>query len=205
MCKTLNGKAPWCDLTAKAGGGWRGLFMVSCGPAIRVSHHFEQVKSLVDDCYGVFVLSHRFKFKACATQGCHPSVADMRIFNKDAKVHLRCLKCHWRSAWVMTDKDNEYFKCVHKIVAPMLFWHHFPPSIGLQKLFVEANKPKAGAAASTSTTTSGKKLMGHKGIDKKGKGKSQLAEEIKEGADMINISDSDVDTDSDNAYPMELD
>jgi hypothetical protein len=47
--KTLNGKAPWCDLTAKARGGWRGLFMVSCGPAIRVSHHFEEVKALVDE------------------------------------------------------------------------------------------------------------------------------------------------------------
>jgi hypothetical protein len=46
--KTLNGKVPWCNLTASARGGRRGLFMVSCGPAIRVSHHFDQVKALVE-------------------------------------------------------------------------------------------------------------------------------------------------------------
>jgi hypothetical protein len=46
--KTLNGKVPWCDLTPKARGGRRGVFMVSCGPAIRVMHHFEQVRALVD-------------------------------------------------------------------------------------------------------------------------------------------------------------
>jgi hypothetical protein len=46
--KTLNGNVPWCDLTARARGGRRGLFMVSCGPAIRVSHHFEEVKALVE-------------------------------------------------------------------------------------------------------------------------------------------------------------
>jgi hypothetical protein len=45
---TVNGRQPWCDLTARARGGWRGLFMVSCGPAIRVSHHFQEVKALVE-------------------------------------------------------------------------------------------------------------------------------------------------------------
>ncbi|KAG1805998.1 uncharacterized protein BJ212DRAFT_1303849 [Suillus subaureus] len=37
----------WCNLTTKARGGWRGLLLVSCGPAIRVSHHFESVLKLV--------------------------------------------------------------------------------------------------------------------------------------------------------------
>lgn len=45
--KTVNGRAPWCDLSARCRGGWRGVFMVSCGPAIRVTHHFEEVKALV--------------------------------------------------------------------------------------------------------------------------------------------------------------
>jgi hypothetical protein len=48
VLKTLNGKTPWCNLTANSRGGRRGLFMVSCGPAIRVSHHFDQVKLLVE-------------------------------------------------------------------------------------------------------------------------------------------------------------
>jgi hypothetical protein len=45
--KTVNGNDVWCDLTARARGGWKGLFMVSCGPAIRVSHHFDEVKGVV--------------------------------------------------------------------------------------------------------------------------------------------------------------
>jgi hypothetical protein len=46
--KTVLGNQPWCDLTPRARGGWRGVLMVSCGPAIRVSHHFEAVKALVE-------------------------------------------------------------------------------------------------------------------------------------------------------------
>ncbi|KAG2335998.1 hypothetical protein BDR05DRAFT_953664 [Suillus weaverae] len=279
VCKTFNGKAPWCDVTAKARGGRRGLFMVSCGPAIRVSHHFEEVKALVDSDVVDFVLAFGgsgtlpsmisntvrsfmmemgvfgrkdvweglcqmlatsndfleyttavvvyssyltgqrtvecrqitkdspgvrafgFEFKACATPGCHPSAADMRVFNKKGRVQLRCLKCGWRSAWVKTDQDNDHFQRVHKIVAPTLFWHHFPPSTGLQNFFVEVSKPNPEAAASASTTVSAKKSMGHKGVDKKGKGKRQPAADIKEDAQMIYISDSDSDSDA----PMVLD
>ncbi|KAG1820766.1 hypothetical protein EV424DRAFT_1347028 [Suillus variegatus] len=48
VMKTINGNKPWCNLTACAQGGWRGVIMVSCGPAIRVSHHFKAVKVLVE-------------------------------------------------------------------------------------------------------------------------------------------------------------
>lgn len=48
VVKTINGNNPWCNPTAGSRGGWRGLIMVSCGPAIRVSHHFEAVKALVE-------------------------------------------------------------------------------------------------------------------------------------------------------------
>jgi hypothetical protein len=144
-----------------------------------------------------------FEFKACATPGCHPSAADMRVFNRKARVRLRCLKCKWTSAWVRTDKDNEYFQRVHKIVAPTLFWHHFPPSTGLQNYFVEVSKANPAAAASPCTTASAHKSMGHKGVDKKGKGKRQLAADIKEDADVLYISDTEPDFDDD--APMELD
>lgn len=45
--KTPNGKSPWAGMTAKSRGGWRGLIMVTCGPAIRSPVHFESVRSLV--------------------------------------------------------------------------------------------------------------------------------------------------------------
>ncbi|KAG2062972.1 hypothetical protein BDR04DRAFT_1164401 [Suillus decipiens] len=54
--KTINGKQ-WSDLTPCARGGWRGLAMVSCGPAIRVSHHFEAVKALVENNFVDFVVA----------------------------------------------------------------------------------------------------------------------------------------------------
>ncbi|KAG1887457.1 uncharacterized protein F5891DRAFT_1199920 [Suillus fuscotomentosus] len=44
---TAKSTKPWCDLTSRARGGWRGLLLVSCGPAMRVSHHFESVLKLV--------------------------------------------------------------------------------------------------------------------------------------------------------------
>ncbi|KAG1761232.1 hypothetical protein EDD22DRAFT_847910 [Suillus occidentalis] len=237
--KTLNGKAPWCDLTAKARGGQRGLFMVSCDPAIRVSHHFEKVKALIDGgsvtlpslisntvCsfmmeMGVFgqkdvwagltqmltisndfleyiiavvvysfYLIGQFKFKACTTQRCNPSAVDMHIFNKEVKVG---------------PEDNKYFKHLHKVVASILCWHHFPPSTSLQNFFVKVSKPKDGATASASTTVFGKKSMSHKNIDKKGKDKHQLAAEIKEDADIIYISNSNMDSNPNPTYPMELD
>ncbi|KAG2029988.1 hypothetical protein BDR03DRAFT_987378 [Suillus americanus] len=61
--RTANGNTPWCDLTPGARGGWRGLFMVSCGPAIRVSHHFEAVKGLVENNFVDFVLAFIWSFQ----------------------------------------------------------------------------------------------------------------------------------------------
>jgi hypothetical protein len=245
--KTVNGNTPWCDLTPNARGGWRGLFMVSCGPAIRVSHHFEAVKDLVEKYVcrylleepmltllfsfiffyfiffsnvvdfvlafggsgtlpstvsntvrslvvdtGVFgrtdiwsavcemvASSHDFldyttavvvyastvdnrrvvecrqigkdipgtrafgyEFKSCPTPGCHPAPADMRVHNQNIRVHLRCLKCNWRSACARNDEGNKHFKMLNKLAAPQLFWHHYPPSNDLQNYFVELTNTK---------------------------------------------------------------
>lgn len=46
---TIKGSAPWCDTTPKARGGRRGLILVTCGPAIRVSHHFDSLLKLVKE------------------------------------------------------------------------------------------------------------------------------------------------------------
>jgi hypothetical protein len=78
-----------------------------------------------------------YEFKSCPTPGCHPAPADMRVHNQNFRVHLRCLKCDWRSACARNDEDNKHFKRLHKLVAPQLFWHHFPPSTDLQNYFVE--------------------------------------------------------------------
>lgn len=45
--KTRNGNSPWKGMVAKSRGGWRGLIMVTCGPAIRSPAHFAAVQELV--------------------------------------------------------------------------------------------------------------------------------------------------------------
>jgi hypothetical protein len=49
----LSGAKPWCEITTKSRGGRRGLFMVTCGPAIRQPFHFDEVRKLV--CQSVFL------------------------------------------------------------------------------------------------------------------------------------------------------
>ncbi|KAG1759530.1 hypothetical protein EV702DRAFT_1247393 [Suillus placidus] len=255
VVKTINGNTPWCELTPGVRGGWRGVLMVSCGPAIRVSHHFEAVKALVEHNIvdfvigfggsgtlpsmvagavrsfimeiGVFgrtdiwpavcdmlassndfldyttavvvfaqtvdaqrvvecrqigkdimgVRAFGYEFKSCPTPGCQPAPADMRVYNNGTKVRLRCLKCQWRSGSIRTDADNKHFKRVNKMLAPHLFWHHFPPSIDLQNFFVEVT------AGDDAQPHQGK---GTKGADKKGKSKRQadLAMDIQEDSEM---------------------
>ncbi|KAG1724057.1 uncharacterized protein EDB91DRAFT_1255428 [Suillus paluster] len=53
---TKTGQEPWCKLTPNARGGRRVLMLVSCGPAIRVHHHFESMVELVDKDMFDFVL-----------------------------------------------------------------------------------------------------------------------------------------------------
>ncbi|KAG2126263.1 uncharacterized protein EDB93DRAFT_1257638 [Suillus bovinus] len=236
---TIKGSAPWCDTTPKARGGRRGLILVTCGPAIRVSHHFDSLLTLVKDDIFDFIIGfggsstlpvhvgptvqafvrnatlfgipdvwdslcellasspdvldyntivvvyasyvegkrivesreiskHRppyrafgHEFSACAKEGCRPTVSDNRMSAKNGKVRITCAKCQWTSAWVAIDKDNEYFFRVKPTVAPMLFWHHFPPSSGLNNFFVNATrdanrkefKGKKGQETNTETST----------------------------------------------------
>ncbi|KAG2029991.1 hypothetical protein BDR03DRAFT_1017652 [Suillus americanus] len=255
---TVSGNMPWCDLTPKARGGWRGLFMVSCGPAIRVSHHFEAVKGLVRNNLVDFVLAFGgsgtlpstvcntvrslvmdtgvfgrtdiwsavcdlmsssndfleyttavvvfastvenrrivdcrqigkdipglrafgYEFKSCPTQCCQPAPADMRVHNRGVKVHLRCLKCNWRLVSARTNMDNKHFKRVNKLVAPQLFWHHYPPSTNLQNYFVELTNVEHAQPASSDQD------KGKKGGDMKGKSKghAEISSDIQEDSEM---------------------
>jgi hypothetical protein len=45
----LSGSKPWCEITTKSRGGRRGLFLVTCGPAIRQPNHFDEVHKLVTE------------------------------------------------------------------------------------------------------------------------------------------------------------
>ncbi|KAG1764958.1 hypothetical protein EV702DRAFT_1051181 [Suillus placidus] len=79
-----------------------------------------------------------YKFSACANEGCNSSMTDtIRVSRKENMVRMTCAKCHWKSAWLPTDQDNGHFLRVKPATAPLLFWHNFPPSAGLHKLFVD--------------------------------------------------------------------
>ncbi|KAG2352390.1 hypothetical protein BDR07DRAFT_1384333 [Suillus spraguei] len=166
---TIKGGTPWCDTTPKARGGRRGLIIVSCGPAMHINHHFDSLLALVKDpdvldhntvviVYGSYkegkrivesreISKHRppyrafgHEFSACAKEGCRPAVSDNRVSTRNSKVRITCAKCQWTSAWVAIDKDNEYFFRVKPTISPTLFWHHFPPSAGLNNFFVNATQ-----------------------------------------------------------------
>ncbi|KAG1721315.1 uncharacterized protein EDB91DRAFT_1256570 [Suillus paluster] len=270
---TKSGKKPWCDLSAKTRGGWRGLIMMSCGPAIRVHHHFKSVVQLVNDDQfdfvlgfggsgtlpslvapivrslvvetGVFgrtdiwtsfcdliaanqgvldytaaVLVYSTVFEgnrrvecrqvaknmpglrafgaelgSCATPGCNPSSSDMRVFNRTVngkpKVSVRCLKCSWRSAWARTDQDNKHFKRVHPIIAPQVFWHHFPPSAELQNFFVTITDDEASQAKG-------------KGENKGGKGKGRMKRKLDTASVVMNDTEMMDKEDSDDGANMDV-
>ncbi|KAG2336725.1 hypothetical protein BDR05DRAFT_1005609 [Suillus weaverae] len=79
-----------------------------------------------------------YKFSTCANEGCNSSMTDtIRVSRKENMVQMTCAKCHWKSAWLPTDQDNGHFLRVKPATTPTLFWHNFPPSPGLHKLFVD--------------------------------------------------------------------
>jgi len=43
------GSSAWYDRTAYTRGGWRGVFLLSCGPAVNVTHHFERLLKMVEE------------------------------------------------------------------------------------------------------------------------------------------------------------
>jgi hypothetical protein len=127
-----------------------------------------------------------YEFKSCATPGCQPAPADMRVHNNGPRVHLRCLKCKWRSSAVRTDQDNKHFKRIRKLHAPQLFWHHFPPSTDLQNFFVEITNSDDAQSAPPRVAKGGENKR------KKRKIQAEIALDMQEDSEMaINDADDD--------------
>ncbi|KAG1818577.1 uncharacterized protein BJ212DRAFT_1479583 [Suillus subaureus] len=98
--------------------------------------HMVESREISKHCPPHHVFGH--EFSACAKEGCHPAASDNQVSTKNSKVRIICAKCQWTSAWVAIDMDNKYFFCIKPTIAPMLFWHHFPPSAGLNNFFMNA-------------------------------------------------------------------
>lgn len=43
------GSSAWYDDTAYTRGGWRGVFLLSCGPAVNATFHFEKLMKMVEE------------------------------------------------------------------------------------------------------------------------------------------------------------
>jgi len=43
------GDRTWYDHSASARGGWRGVFLMSCGPAVNAKYHFETLQGLIEE------------------------------------------------------------------------------------------------------------------------------------------------------------
>lgn len=51
-------------------------------------------------------------------------------------VRIRCKACGWKSKWVKLE-NQDYIKPLHKVKAPLLFYHDFPSPPGLLSMFHE--------------------------------------------------------------------
>lgn len=78
------------------------------------------------------------KFSICGNKGCNSSMADdIGVSVVENMVQLTCGKCQWHSPWLPANQDNDHFLLVKPTITPLLFWHNFPRSPRLHKLFVD--------------------------------------------------------------------
>lgn len=115
-----------------------------------------------------------YNFSACANEDCNSLMTDaIRLSRMENMVQMTCGECQWKSAWLPTDQNNNHFIRVKPATAPLLFWHKFPPSPGLHKLFVntmpgtnaqEGNGKRNPVHTSTSSSSRPAKLRRLSGI-----------------------------------------
>lgn len=83
------------------------------------------------------------EFHACATPGCDPDSRDLVVRSDGHKAKVVCRICGWKSAWVKgKDRENLIFQLDSTL--PTVYWHHYPPSEALKKLFVNVSQGQGG-------------------------------------------------------------
>lgn len=77
-----------------------------------------------------------YHFKTCGNTTCPTSGRPGHIIGelRDNTARIRCKACLWRSKYVKIDKQN-LFTPLHKVKAPLLFYHDFPSPPGLYTMF----------------------------------------------------------------------
>jgi hypothetical protein len=78
-----------------------------------------------------------YQFGMCGNSDCaskqHPGHIMGEYKDRDS-AKIRCKACGWRSKWVKIE-DQDYIKPLHKVKAPLLFYHDFPSPPGLLSMF----------------------------------------------------------------------
>ena len=97
------------------------------------------------------------EFRACATPGCQPEFLDFYVRCEGGMdVRLTCRRCSWQSEWVKSiDRKNLIFNLDSTM--PSVFWHEYPPTEDLQRLFVNVSREKQLKKAQAATKEPGKK------------------------------------------------
>jgi hypothetical protein len=77
-----------------------------------------------------------YHFPNCGKPGCPSKERPGHIIGElsDGRAKIRCKACGWKSRNVKVG-DMLYFKQVHKVKAPLLFYHDFPSPSGLLTTF----------------------------------------------------------------------
>lgn len=83
-----------------------------------------------------------FQFEGCATKGCSPRTSELTVKNSHGKIQIVCQLCLWKSAWVGEHDVKEYFTRASS-KAPNVYWHNFPASQELKRLFIRITSERA--------------------------------------------------------------
>ncbi|KAG1868953.1 hypothetical protein DFJ58DRAFT_723360 [Suillus subalutaceus] len=182
--KMVNGRAPWCNLSAHGRGGWRGVFMVSCGPAIGVVHHFDQVMALVRENKVDFVLAFGGSgtLLSMISSAVHSLLLEIGVFSE---------MDIWSALCKVLSTSNDLLDYTTVVLVYAITSKSRPTTNALSNA-VRSARTFMGKPPAQEDAEHPDKGKGKKGGNKKGKAKHKdVAAHIKEGSEMVcNCPDS---------------
>lgn len=88
-----------------------------------------------------------YEFRACMNPDCNPPPYQMHVKGKTNRFRVACSKCGWKSAKLELKSYEPHVYQVNPVASPLLFWHSYPASPGLQNLFVDASRKPSSRMA----------------------------------------------------------
>lgn len=90
-----------------------------------------------------------FQFKECGTEGCKPQANELVVKNSHGKIQLLCQRCLWKSALVGESDVRDHFVSLGG-ETPNVYWHGFPASQELKRIFTATARERVSYRAEVS-------------------------------------------------------